>query len=119
VIIFSYRAETLGEAFDLRAACEAAGIVVVEDEIMTDPEWDDEYDDDDEWGDGYDETVTVDHLTAAEIHEPLPVELYCLAKRPDGIWCMRMRGHDGDHSAYTRSISQPETWSTQQGGDQL
>lgn len=76
--------------------------------------WDDWVEEfyDDGWGDGYDEVVDIDHVSAAEIHEPLTVELFCLERRPGGgVRCRRLRGHDGDHSAYKWHINQPETWS--------
>jgi hypothetical protein len=38
-------------------------------------------------------------------------DAFCNSRHPDKrAWCRRLAGHDGSHSAFTLSVSRPESW---------
>jgi len=44
---------------------------------------------------------------------------FCNSRHPrKGDECRRLKGHDGDHAAFTFLISQPETWAALPEGTQ-
>jgi hypothetical protein len=62
--------------------------------------------------------TTLTELTAEKRYEKArahAAKAFCAAPHPTAppgadTWCTRRPGHDGEHAAFTFSISTPETW---------